>query len=995
MRKYVKRTITCILMLAVCTAFPIQALADSSSSSGSAAGNVKGAEANAGLFNVHRLIEDNYSTVLGGWSGKVPVGGNTRITLNPSKSMDNQEILVTKQNSHGYGSDTIRWEENGKITLNVDVKKTGLYQIALDYYSLNNSILPSEGSIQINHKYPFYEARRIIFNSLWKAEIEQKNYDRYGNELLPMPSKVHTWQRTYAYDASYLYTKPLLFKLNQGNNTITLTNTRGTLLLGNVYIDSPLKTLSYSDYMKQAPPAANPGSRMITLEAENMALKNDSSIRPASDQDPSVTPYSNKHHLLNVLDGSSWNKGGQSVAWNVSVPVSGRYNLAFKYKEAVMNDLPVYRSIEIDGKVPFQALDNVPFQFSRTWSNRVLSGQDGKPFSFYLKRGRHTITMTVNLSKMRPLAEEITNTMAQIDQLSLKIQKLTGNKVDAYRDWSLTDYIPDVQKDLTTWANNLEKQYQFINALNPAVSHIGEVSNLGIAVKQLRKLAENPDQLPNNLNLLSQGSGSVSQLLGDLYKNITESPLTLDKVYVYAHHSLPKPTVGLGKKMIDNLTRFFLSFGKQQYAAVNHSGGKLNVWVNRPRQYVELMQKMIDEQFTPKYGIKVNLSVMPDENKLVLANATGEQPDVALGVDNWIPYDLSLRGALLNLKQFSGFQSLIQHFSKGSVIPMAYEKGIYGIPETQDFWVLFYRKDILKALQLPVPNTWNDVLNMLPQLQRYGMNFYDPLSQYSGFKPFISTTPFIYQFGGELYDKNGMSTAIDSKNDLAGIKFMSDLFTIYNLPEEVPNFYNHFRYGSLPVGISDFTTYIQLKTAAPEIANSWGISLYPGVNHNGTVERWAPSGGQAGMIFKKTKHPQQSWQFLRWWMSKDVQVQFANRLQTTFGPTYMWNTANLDAFKELPWPSQDKQVILNQFKWVRDASRVPGGYMLERGISNIWNKIVFNGKNPRSTIDDSVITINREIKRKMEEFGFRKDGKVVKNYPVPTIDNIDDWIENR
>jgi hypothetical protein len=109
----------------------------------------------------------------------------------------------------------------------------------------------------------------------------------------------------------------------------------------------------------------------------------------------------------------------------------------------------------------------------------------------------------------------------------------------------------------------------------------------------------------------------------------------------------------------------------------------------------------------------------------------------------------------------------------------------------------------------------------------------------------------------------------------------------------------------------------------------------------------------------------------------------------------MWNTANLDAFTEIPWPEEDKQVILEQYKWVREASRVPGAYMVEREISSAWNSVVFNGTNPRTAVDDGVIRANREITKKMEEFGYYKDGRKVKPYPVPTINSIDKWVEKR
>jgi hypothetical protein len=134
---------------------------------------------------------------------------------------------------------------------------------------------------------------------------------------------------------------------------------------------------------------------------------------------------------------------------------------------------------------------------------------------------------------------------------------------------------------------------------------------------------------------------------------------------------------------------------------------------------------------------------------------------------------------------------------------------------------------------------------------------------------------------------------------------------------------------------------------------------------------------------------------LKWWVSTKIQAEFANMTQTTFGPSFMWNSAHMEAFAEAPWPEEDKKVVLEQSKWVREASRVPGAYMVERELSNIFNRVVYNGVNPRTAIDDSVIRANREIAKKMEEFGFYKNGKVLKPYPVPTINTIDKWVEKR
>ena len=72
-----------------------------------------------------------------------------------------------------------------------------------------------------------------------------------------------------------------------------------------------------------------------------------------------------------------------------------------------------------------------------------------------------------------------------------------------------------------------------------------------------------------------------------------------------------------------------------------------------------------------------------------------------------------------------------------------------------------------------------------------------------------------------------------------------------------------------------------------------------------------------------------------------------------------------------------------------DVARVPGTYMLEREMSNAFNAIVVDGDSAQSRIDEAVKVIDREMKRKLEEFGYiDSDGNTVRDYVIPDIDSI-------
>lgn len=913
------------------------------------------------------VLEPAYIGVKQKWEERIPAG-ETTLELLPENSTDTAAAT-------------------GAVSWQVELAEPGLYNLRLHYLVRDDGILAPEIGIKINGSFPFGEARRIILPNQWLYCSSEPSFDRYNYELTPRSEKLAGWQAEYFYDAAYLFNDPLLFKLQAGLNTIEMEVLSGQIAVGKLEAEPPTAPLSYAEYDVRQKNTPHRDPFLLKIEAERTYTRSDSAIRARSERDPAVTPYDSKIHYLNVLDGASYSKGGQEVSWKFSVPERGRYRVAFKYKQGAKYDFPVFRRLLLNGEIPFEEFGNLSFPYSAEWTYRQLEVQ-GEPISLYLEEGEHILSMRVNQEHIRPVVEGITSVMAEINNLALQIQRLSGNRVDRFRDWNLEDYIPNVAEDLLKWAAALEGHYYYLNSFNSEVEEIGELVNLKIAFNQLIKLAAEPNEIPNRLDQLSTGSGAAAQLLGSLLQSLADSPLDLDAIFIYRGQPLPPAQVSWPVKLKESAHRFSLSFRRQSTAG-NQSTERLRVWVNRARPYVQLLQQMIDESFTPQTGIAVELSLMPDEGKLILARASGLAPDVALGVSNWLPHELALRGALQDLRQFTGFAQAAQSFSPGVLIPFAYEEGLYALPETQDFWVLFYRTDIMQALNLPVPETWDDVLDILPELQRFGLNFSAPLATFGGFKPFAGTTPFLYQWGAELYSENGTAAAVDSEQALEAMRFMTELFTIYNLPQEVPNFYNHFRYGTLPIGISSFAVYIQLRTAAPEIADLWALAPYPARILNGEKVRWAPGSGQAAVILDQAEHPERAWRFLEWWLSAAVQTEYAYRLQTAYGETYLWNTANLEAFQQLPWPPHHKQVILEQHAWAREPSKVPGGYMLERELSNIWNKIVFDGENTRTAVDDAVIRINREISRKLGEFGFTEF------YLVPTRENIEGWLRDR
>ena len=369
---------------------------------------------------------------------------------------------------------------------------------------------------------------------------------------------------------------------------------------------------------------------------------------------------------------------------------------------------------------------------------------------------------------------------------------------------------------------------------------------------------------------------------------------------------------------------------------------------------------------------------------------TGE--DIATGINYSIPFDLAIRGSLVDLSKFDNYKEVFGRYSEGLLVPSVVGEGLYSLPETMNFYVMFYRTDILSKLGLSVPNTMDELIAMLPDLQMRGLNVYYPTAAMLVMRNFHGTTPIIYQMDGALYGDTALDILVDSEATVEGFTELTELFTLYDLPVDVPNFYQHFRNGDLPIGIADFNSYNLILNAAPEIANSWSIALVPGIEdeETGEVKRYMSGGAESTVMFSSDdEREQKAWQFMEWWSRADIQAEFGQRLQILYGDEYIWPTANLEAFERLPYPTSDKDIILTQAQYILETPRLLGSYMMERELSNAFNDVVVNGDTVRSRIDEVAKTVLRETERKLEEFGYiDSDGNVLKEYEVPSVEKV-------
>lgn len=947
--------------------------------------------ASSGADPLELTLDGGYSETLDGWEEDgYPAMADFALAVRPSDFLSASLAAETM----GYAHEAAEWDSSDEIVLQVAVPEEGLYRFFLDYYPLDADFQDYELSVTVNGELPYAEAEQIILYKYWNAGTAFST-DRYGNDFYSSQSVVAEWRNQAFWDPMGFYADPLSFHLEAGANTIVLTRKKGSFLVGDFTVTGLSESLSYADYLGEGTLLASPV--LQTVEAETPLEKSSSSVQAGVCRDLGVTPFEVSILKLNILSGSSWSEERDTVTYSVSVPESGWYELTFKVRQSEVNNAAVFRTLRINGTVPFAEAVSLKIPYSTRWQDYTPSDAEGNPYLFYLDAGENTLSLSVDLSVYLETYETVQTILTTVNQLSLDITKLTGDQIDENRDWNITDYLPTIESDLLVMADALAAEADYLAGLYGADRASEAESDLKLCVRHLEYLAEKPDEIPKNIELLATSTSSVASLLGAVEALLVYSPLDMDRIYVHTDVALPEANAGFFARAWLSIRRFFLSFFEARYSE-DASEGELEVWVNRSKQYVDLIQKLADEDFTAETGISVKVSVMSSESKLILAKSAGQNPDVALGIASWMPYDMGIRGALYDLSSFrdeEGFAETLSVFGTESLVPMVYDGGLYGLPDTENFYVLFYRTDILETLGLEVPETWQEVTEMMPVLKRYGMNFYIPLSSSSSLKAFDTTLPFLFQYGSTVYSADAFSTAIDDSASIAALTMMTELYTIYSMDVTVTSFYNDFILGKCPIGVGDFGMYVLLSNAAPSVQGLWSIAMMPGVDDgDGTVDRSAPGAATANVIFENTDQPEESWAFLQWWASTDTQVEFENLLLSTMGRSYMWNSGNQEAFALAGYPDEDLEVILGQWEWLKELPKVPGSYQVELEISNLWNKVVLDRENLRVDLNDAVIRADKEIRKKMSEFGYMdKYGNILKPYVLTSRSLIESWME--
>ena len=867
----------------------------------------------------------------------------------------------------------------------------------------------------------------------------QLTQDINGNSMSPGIEQAPAWNTYYCQDTTGYYHGYFHFYLSNGNHQITFAAEREPVIISGIELipyDPEMNAIpSYESvkamYEKNGYKPAN--GKMTVIQAEFPDYVSDASVYPSNDKTSSANyPTSPKAQLYNVIGKNSYDSLGQWVAYKFRVDDTGLYKLSMRYLQSALQGMYLCRSLRLSGgiygledgtpSVPFMEAYDAQFAYSKNWQSTFVADSNGTEFEFYFEEGvEYTLYIDCSLGSLQNLIQRAENVLNTINDCYLRILQLTGSAPDEYRDYGFLQIMPDVLRSLGEQALALETvRLELKEMCGTNGSHIATLGTIALLLDEMSR--NDGYNIAGNMSNLKSYLGTLGTWINDSKKG----KLLVDSVVVCpsdtAKKELPSAKANFFKSAWFEIKSFFYSFStdydRMGVTEKNiDSDVSIDVWLALGRDQSNIWRTMIDAQdgFTATTGYAVNLKLVTG-GTLLPSILSGKGPDVYMGLGAADVINYAIRDAILGVSGNSTAESVNNdNFNKtyytynGDGNPTTEWKGeegltfvsetfknyteknfvqaamdtvtllevSYALPQTMAFSMMFYRMDVLAELNLQVPETWEDLLAMLPVFQSNNMAI--------GVNYVLALDFMIYQKGGNMWkytdmpEYAGSRINLDSDVALESFEYVCRLFSDYSFPISY-DAANRFRTGEMPLLVGSYEDlYNKLVVYATEIEGLWEFCPLPGVatyderGNRVSINYDSLANVTAAVMLYGCEGEEQlaAWEFMQWMTTADVQAEYGNKMVSILGPSAKYETANINAIQNLSWTASEKEAILDQIEHMSSIVNFPGSYIYSRYLKFAFLDAVNDGADPVDALSGYVDAINAEITRKRSEFGLK------------------------
>lgn len=883
----------------------------------------------------------------------------TRIEIGLGQLCEGQNLTTIETQEQGTVLELL--EDDLNVAFRFEVPTSGLYDLQVLYCQAGEQMVsPISLDVLIDGVVPSYAMNAMTLPRYWR--IAEKKYDSRGNEMSNELEQAPRWESYTLQESSGQYNGALGFYLEAGEHTVSFHFEKSGLLLKSAcFFNEDVAPA----YVKPNAEAAKDSGDVA--EGEEYVWISDSSILLGTENNnPSMSPCDPEIRYYNFVGGNSYATTRQRIAWQVEVKESGYYKIAFKVRQSIKNGSFSTRCLRIGGKVPYAECTDLRFPYSNKWYNMVPGDVNGEPMLFYLEAGTHEVSLEVVPGSMSDAMVVLQDCVDRLNTVLRKVITVVGTEGgDKYRDYYLSEDIPELGDEIASLLSVMKGQYN--NILQLGGEKGSELSTLQTMITQLEVFSEDLDAIAMAMSSFKANISGLAAWVNEL----TTQPLEIDYIVVYGDDDeLPPAAAGFFQKIWFTIRRLFLSF-QADYGMVgdwDESEEYLTVWTSVGQEQLSIIQNLADtySAMPGKVGVKVELVTVP----LVEAVMAGEGPDISIGLGTDVPVNLAARGELVDLSQFAGFESAKERYRHDAFASYQYNGGVYAMPLTEVFPMLFVRTDIFEELGLQVPQTWDEIYEIATILHRKNLD----VGISSDMTTFAS---MVMQKGGTFYNEHLDATSFDQAPETDAFKEWTSLYTDKGF-DLAYDFMNRFRTGEMPIGITQYNMYTMLSVSAPEIDDRW--EMYPMVGtkkENGEIDRSCcnvalgsygiAQGGSCAFILGDCKNKEAAWDFLSWYTSDEVQTEYALKIEMRMGISSRQTPANYKVLDNLPWTAEEKAKLYAQWDELVILPEVPGSYYVGRNLTYAFRKVVYDAENPVYALNKYNEIINREFKRKLSE----------------------------
>lgn len=702
--------------------------------------------------------------------------------------------------------------------------------------------------------------------------------------------------------------------------------------------------------------------------------------------------------------------------------------------------------------VPFIEAYDAQFNFSKDWQSTYVGNGEIEAFELYFEEGvEYTLYVECSLGSLKELIMTVENVLEEVNSDYLRILQLTGTDPDPNRDYGYIKTMPDVLDSLVKSARTLaEVSKQFQELCGTKGAHIATLDTVALLLYTMG--IDNGAEIAANLSNLKSNLGTLGTWVNDS-KRCT---LTMDVINITpaaaGEKDLPRAKSNFFKSLWFEFTSFIYSFITNYDAMgltreLDENTTVVDVWLASGRDQSSIWRTMIDSQgsFTDKTGNAVTLKLVTG-GTLLPSILAGKGPDVYLGLDSAsiINYAIrdAVRGVSGNDPNFSDednavFKNTYYTYFDGenyttttepvagktpTYVSLPYNKAVntdedeygnptgnfvkaatdtltlnevsYGVPMSMSFAMMFYRTDVLAKLGCAVPETWTELLALLPVLQANNMEL--GVNNSAAFNFILYQRKDSNGRNGNMWKYiddpkyAGAEIALDTDMALETFNFVCRLYTEYSFPVSY-DAANRFRTGEMPLIIGDYASvYNQMVVYATEIAGLWEFCSVPGWYEAADAEdapAWynnvdpktgkhyyfnydSQAGVSATIMLNGCKGDRvlPAWQFMQWQTDANVQAEYGNRMVALIGPSAKYESANINAINNMSWTAKEKEQIMDQIAHLSSIVNYPGSYIIGRYTNFAFLAAVNDKANPIDALSGYIEAINDELARKREEY---------------------------